>query len=357
MDSIRLLWQHRNLLFFVGGFLFDCLTLTRIDSFFDLALQLTYLSLLTILLIFQYRDFRGVWQPRTRLKRFWPYNVEALHFIYGALLSAYVVLYFKSTSGVRPFFFLLFIFALMVMNEMPQIRRQGYRLRLGLYALCVSSFLNFFVPILIGRMGAWVFLIAMSLSGAVVWFVASRLAFYEEKPREAKIKLFLPGGVVLSLLVVLYFRGMIPPVPLSVPYHGVFHGVEQKNSTYELRYLKPPFYRFWRKESRPFLFVSGDTMVYFVRVFAPVRFRHKVVVKWEWLNPKTGEFVFADQVPIQVAGGRAEGYRGYVAKSNFEPGEWRVKTETEQGQLISSLRFKAIEQPAEGSRAWRFVRM
>src|SRR5688500_5427154 len=66
---------------FVAGFLFDFLTMQRIDAWLDLAFQLAYLTGLTILLIAHDRR--------------WRYHTEVLHFLYGGLLSAYVVLYFR----------------------------------------------------------------------------------------------------------------------------------------------------------------------------------------------------------------------------------------------------------------------
>src|SRR5438105_253863 len=133
--------RYQNALLFVTGFLFDTVTIRRVDSQLDLAFQLFYLATVTALLLLQYREHHRVWAPGPRVGRVWPYNVEALHFIYGGLLSNYVVIYFKSASGSRPVVFFLFLVVLLFINELPQIRRYGYRLRLGLYAFCVSSFL------------------------------------------------------------------------------------------------------------------------------------------------------------------------------------------------------------------------
>src|SRR5262245_36949264 len=153
-DTLRFIFIHDNAFVFVGGFVFDMLTIQRIDSWTDIAIQFLYLSSLTLLLIYQYREHQQVWTPPARLARVWHFNVEALHFFYGGLLSSYVVLYFKSSTGARSIVFFLVLVILLFMNEMPQVRRVGYRLRLGLYAFCVLSFLNFFFPIIIGRMGA-----------------------------------------------------------------------------------------------------------------------------------------------------------------------------------------------------------
>src|SRR5687767_3815055 len=117
---------------FVFGFLFDFLTMQRIDAWLDLAFQLAYLTGLTVLLIFHERK--------------WRYHTEVLHFLYGGLLSAYVVLYFRSSTFARPLVFLVLLVGVMFVNEVPFVRRAGHRLRLGVYALCVLSFLTYFIP-------------------------------------------------------------------------------------------------------------------------------------------------------------------------------------------------------------------
>ena len=112
--------------------------------------------------------------------RGWRYNVEALHFLYGGLLSAYVVLYFRSSTGARPALFLALLVGVMGLNEVPRIRRAGYTLRLGLYGFCVLSFLTYFIPIVLGRIDGWVFLLSLLSSAAVVWQVTRWLACLAE---------------------------------------------------------------------------------------------------------------------------------------------------------------------------------
>ena len=349
--------RYHNVVLFAAGFLFDLLTIRRIDAWTDLAIQLVYLAALTTLLTFQHREARGQWKPPARIARAWAYNVEVLHFFYGGLLSAYVVLYLKSSTRARPLVFFALLVALMFLNEMPEVRRAGYRLRLGLYAFCVISFLNYFVPILIGRMGGWVFLLALAASAGVVWLVADRLTAKEAEAerKTARAHLFTPALAVCVLIGVLYVLHLIPPVPLSVQFQGIYHDVTREDDgSFVLTYEKPPLYLFWRRESRPFLMRPGDRVHYFVRVFAPTRFQHEVFARWEREGEKGG-WQTRDRIRLPIVGGRAQGFRAFAVKSNFEPGHWRVIAETDDGRAMASLSFTVEADATATERAWRTV--
>ena len=258
----------------MAGFLFDFVTMQRIDAWVDLAFQLGYLAGLTGLLVWQHREATGRWTPKGLTERWWRYNREALHFLYGGLLSAYLVLYVRSSTIARPAVFLVLLVGLMVLNEVPRIRGAGYRLRLGLYRFCVLSFLIYFIPIVLGRIEAWVFLLSLLSAAALVWLVAGWLARPGTDRRAERKRLFAPAAGVLLLIGVLYVLRLIPPVPLSVQFQGIYHDVRRDDGGYTLVYQEPPVWALWRRDSRPFERRAGDRLYYFARVFAPSGFRH-----------------------------------------------------------------------------------
>jgi hypothetical protein len=205
-------------------------------------------------------------------------------------------------------------------------------------------------------MGDSIFLLAIAVTAAIVLAIAGWLASCEPDRSEARLRLFAPAAAVLAAIVLLYFGRSIPPVPLSLTRQGIYHDVRREGGDYFLRAHRPRRLP-WRKESRPFLARPGDRMVYFVSVFAPRRFEHRVNIRWERWDPSSRSYVTTDLVPIDVVGGRDLGFRGYAVKSRFDPGPWRVGTETEDGRSIGRLRFDVLADAGQGERSWIEIRM
>jgi hypothetical protein len=349
--------RNKNVLFFISGFVFDVFTLIRIDSVIDLVYQSVYLGLITLILVRQVRFELGLWQPSGWMAKLWHHETEAIHFFYGGLLSAYVIFYFKSTSASRSFLFLLLTLLLLIANEMPQIKEAGSRMRLGLHAFCLVSYLNYLIPVLAGRMGWWTFALAVILSAVCSFYLVRHLARLLPEPRRAGFTLGWPPAVVLLLVVTFYTQKWIPPVPLSMQYGGIYHEIQKEGDQYRLIYPRPPWFRFWRHESRPYLARPGDSIYCFFRVFAPRRFTHQIYMRWSEQNPRSGKWMIADRIALPIYGGRGEGYRGYGVKSNYEPGHWRVDIETEDGRMIGAVSFNVAQDLDLAPREWKERRM
>ncbi|MFH2201531.1 MAG: DUF2914 domain-containing protein [Elusimicrobiota bacterium] len=351
----RLAAYHQNVLFFMGGFFFDAFTLDRIDAWLDLALQGGYIAVLTVMILLQQRAALGRWRPQGYVARAWVYNVEALHFLFGGLLSAYVIFYTRSGVNVRTFLFFAAAGALLVYNELPESRRWGLSLRLALYTFCVASFQIYFVPVIVGRMGDAIFCLSILLTAVLVGLLLGLLACWEDEMRATFQRLAVPAALTLVAITVFYFMRWIPPVPLEMKFAGIYHKVEHAGKDYVLTYERGPWYAFLRRQDRPFYARKGDRIYCFVRVFAPTRFTHKISLHWLSYDSAQG-WISRDRIPLPIRGGRAEGYRGYAYKEKFQPGRWRVQVETEDGRVLGELPFAVAAARGAGRRRWKTVK-
>jgi hypothetical protein len=332
----------------VGGFVFDSLTMVRIDSLMDLSLQLGYLAFITFFLVAQARLVQGRWQPAGWIGKIWMYETELIHFCYGGLLSGYVVFYFKSSSFSRSFVFLALIALIMILNEMPQVKKLGHRMRLGLYAFCVASYLNYLLPVVIGRMGLWIFMLALGLASLISFYVVKAVARFSENPKSYLRQLCISPFIILLVVFALYILKLIPPVPLSLKHLGIYRSVERVGDRYKLLSRKPSWFSFWKTDDHIFFSRPGDNLISFVSVFAPRRFSHQIFVRWSQWNENSKKWVTSDRVRVTVAGGRDQGFRGFVKKENYLPGLWQVEVETEDERVLGSETF-TIQPDAETS--------
>jgi hypothetical protein len=152
-------------------------------------------------------------------------------------------------------------------------------------------------------------------------------------------------GIVLVSFLGLYMVRLIPPVPLSLPFIGVYHTVERVPEGFKLGHEKP-WWRFWQNGDQEFHAHRGDKVYVFFRIFSPTHFSDQVLVRWYWKDNKLG-WTLQDSIPIKIVGGRGEGFRGYGIKSNYQPGEWKVQVETADEREIGRVYFSLDIAPDE----------
>jgi hypothetical protein len=138
----------------------------------------------------------------------------------------------------------------------------------------------------------------------------------------------------------MYFAHAIPPVPLAVQYMGIYHGIAKKDGAYELSYTRPRW-QFWQHGDQTFLARPGDMIYCFARVFSPARFNDRLQVRWLYWTEKKG-WEAQDAIPLNIVGGREEGYRGVTQKSHFAPGDWRVQVETMDDREVGRIQFTVV---------------
>lgn len=331
--------------FFVAGFLFDIITLSRIDDALSIIQQLIYLIAITTILRFKTMQDGGVWAPSARVEKFWLFHNEALHFLLGSLLSLYTIFFFVSSSLSTSFVFMFIMFAVLVANELPVFQKQGLMLKYGLFALCLFSFFCYLVPVAMGFIGIAPFLIAILVGLIVIGTQVYNYQKIENLSIDVRKTVVAPALAVSATLILLYAVKLLPPIPLSIQYIGIYHQIERikvanpqglEKTEYVLKYERP-FWKFWQNGAQTFVAYTNDRVFCFVRIFSPANFQDKVYFHWLKMGAKGWET--QDRIPNSISGGRDEGYRGYAMKSNFEPGEWRVQVETEDGREIGRIHF------------------
>ena len=349
--------------FFVSGVLYDTLTLTRIDRLQDNLILLFYLVALGFLVVLTGRLVVAVVEPAALepqgssfarvLIKARPYYPMAMQFLLGGLFSAYAVFYSRSATLTGTGVFLGLLVLLLMANEFLRDRLLNVRLLVALFALASFSFFTFFLPVMVGTIGTWVFLLGAALSVGVTLLVVQLI--YQRNPDRSKKKVVSVGGpaiALIGLLIGFYFFNWIPPVPLSMKFGGMYREVQKQDDRFVLSFDRE-WYQVWKRSQNPF---PADEPVYcFTAVFAPVALNTTVYHHW-FFRPSDGTpFIHADRIPIKIAGGREGGYRAYTFKQRLDPGDWRVDVETEDGRVVGQVSVVVAEQGETGAISRTFL--
>ncbi|CBV41641.1 DUF5924 family protein [Halomonas elongata] len=93
----------------------------------------------------------------------------------------------------------------------------------------------------------------------------------------------------------------------------------------------------------------GDHGLYaYTAIHAPRGLREEIVHEWR----HGGELI--DRIPLEIQGGREQGYRAWTHKRNFpehSAGRWRIDVMTASGQRIGVLRFRVAADTAAATLA------
>ncbi len=348
MDKVQAFRSRHEMaeiaLFFFLGFVYDVLTLSRIDDTLTIVQQFVYLAMLAGLLLLEQRYVEGVEPPRA-LSKVWRFREDAVHFLFGSLMSSFTLFFFKSASGLTAFAFLVVMFVLMVANELPRFRALGPVMRVGLYSLCVTAYFSYVLPVLFGVMGFWMFLLAVVLGSASLVGLMYVIRRWTPDLEALKWRVGAPGLGVQGVLLLLYVLKVLPPVPVAVQYSGIYHDVKGVKSTHGREYLlshERKWWKFWQHGDQDFLAREGDKVWYFFSVFAPKGFeQYKLRVRWYYDHPEKGWTEHGTGTSLSIANaGNEWGFRSYAYASNPKPGDWMAVLETDDGHEINRMSFE-----------------
>lgn len=330
---------HLEIAFFVGGFLFDILFMADPDDTFSITQQAVYLLLIATLIHYEMLFRLHKWRPQNLFQKIWSYRDFALHFLLGSLLSVYSLFYIKSASILSSFIFLGLLVSVILINELSFVKSAKVSLKVGFYAVCLFSFFSVIYPIVLGFVG-WTPFILSGLSTALALTAQFKLLQrLNIDNRVLQKSLLAPCAAVLGVFVLFYSLGWIPPVPLSVKAQGVYHNIEKQNGKFILSYEKT--LKFWQDSDKTFKAAPGDKLYFYAQIYSPARISDQIILHWHLKN-KNGDWITTDKVPLNIQGGRKEGFRGYAIKANYQAGEWMVRVETSIGSEISRYYFEVI---------------
>ncbi len=338
LNPIRQRWLP--IIFFVLGFVFDAFILRRPDELVIIVHQAIYLLLSAGLVAIELVEQQEEVPPPRLLTRVWRFREPVLHFLMGTLLNAYTIFFFKSASALTSFVFIAVLVGILIINEFKHFGRLQTQFHVGILSLCLICFLANLAPLLWGFIGYLPFISANVV--AVLLMLGYRSLMRRRlttKPEILRTHILWPYLAVQTVFVVLYLARVLPPVPLSASYIGIFHNVQKiDGGGYQLTYTRPDNF-FWQNGDESFLARPGDSIYCFVRIFAPSRFKDELQIRWFYDDPKLG-WQASDAIALPIVGGRDEGFRGYTRKNNYQPGRWRVQVETKDNREIGRITFR-----------------
>ncbi len=336
----RFVRHHWLTVAFILGFVLDNLTLNRVDQLFDNIVLLTYVILAMVSILALYAGTAERYGERTNhfLRTKAPLLMQ---YAFGGLLSGMLIFYGRSGSFVDSWPFFLMILGVIYGNETIKDRAGRMVYNLVIFFVGLSSYVVLVIPVILGKMGPWIFVGSGVVSLAIMYLfcrVVERVV--PNFMRLQKRSLVFIIGLIYVTLNVLYFTNIIPPIPLSLKHVGIYHSVVRQDSgIYALAYEKPKWWEWYRNSDGTFHYATGEDVYCYASVFAPARLATNIYHRWEYYDEIKDSWVEHSRIAYTIQGGRGDGYRGYTQISNYREGEWRCTVETERGQIIGKETF------------------
>jgi MFS family permease len=272
--------------------------------------------------------------------------VSVAQFALGCLLSGFCVFYIRSAAIGASWPFLLCMAGIFIGNE--YLRRYHARLVFSalLFFFSLYSYAILLVPVVIARIGTVPFLISGAIAVVLFFFYLQSLAVLgHDRYRVARMQIAAGMIGITALVNAFYFVKILPPLPLVLSDAGVYHSIQRAGRDYQVTTEdEPPR---WRALFGTFAVehIQPDDKLYlYSAIFAPFRLTTGIMHRWEWRDPKNGNWVPQQTVRFTIHGGREDGYRAYSSKSAPRPGQWRVNIATIDGRAIGRVRFSVETQ-------------
>ena len=355
MEALSKVWawiqkneRHISTVVFVGGTTADVIKLTGVSIGFAVQLLGAYTALAIAATLAEHYLFIHEATEGKLLRGLRVFLAFVAEFMIGCLLSGILIFYSRDAALTASWPFILLLLAVFFGNEIFHRYRERLAWRCTLLFFTIYAYVVFTLPTLLHYIGPYTFLESTAATILIYALFLIALAWLGWKRFKVSLKEIIGGSVfVLALVVVSYFTGIIPPLPLALRDVGVYHSithttdamgdslysVQAEGSTdpwWDFMHLIPPTVH---------VTPTDASLSVYSAVFAPIALTTAVVHRWEWYDTKTHAWITLAQIAFPIDGGRNGGYRGYSTLSNLVPGKYRVLIELISGQVIGDLDF------------------
>ncbi|HLI92310.1 MAG TPA: DUF2914 domain-containing protein, partial [Puia sp.] len=318
----------------IGGFIFDAVTLRRVDMFWENFWVVAHLFIVgACIILVDRQDLEIGAEANPEKTHFWLVNV--MQFFFGGILSTYLVFYFRSGALSTSWPFLLLLVLAFWANE--SFKREYVRLsfQIVLFYLSLFAFTIYLVPVLVHAIGPWIFVVS-GLASLVLMagFLALLNYFTHYKFSKSKKVIILSIGLTFLAVNGLYALNIIPPIPLSLKDAGVYHAIEKDPQGDYVVYSEKRGWFSFLDLFEDFHASSTDNVYVYSAIFSPPLLDIKIVHHYEYYDAKNERWIDEGKITLPVLGGRESGFRTYSMRSGLMDGKWRVNVETENGQVI-----------------------
>ncbi len=207
----------------IGGFVFDALVLKQVGAFWDNFWVLGHIVIIAVLMVIIHAVESDVGAEADPHKlHFWLVNI--LQFVFGGLLSVFLVFYFRSSDISVSWPFLLILVLAFWANE--SLKRRFVRMTFQISLFFLSLFLCsiFLVPVIVHQIGDNIFLLSglVSLVAIIIFLFILRYA-HRQKFKQSRDSIFASIAIIFVAMNIMYFTNIIPPIPLSLKDSGIYH--------------------------------------------------------------------------------------------------------------------------------------
>lgn len=332
----------------IGGFVFDAITLTRVDEFWENFWVLGHLIIVTscALMINLIENTSGRDEEDPARLHFWLVNI--MQFFFGGIFSTFLVFYFRSGTLIADWPFLALLAVAFISNE--RLKRHYARLafQIALLFLSYYAFAIYVLPIIFHQISTPVFILSGVASLLVIGLFILTLRKFSRERFVGRAKWWSRGAIAAIFIGVnlLYFFNLIPPLPLSLKTAGIYQSFvvnSPGNYTAQTESHSWLDYFAW---SQTVHIAPGTPLYAYTAIFSPTSLSTQIVHDWEYYDPTAngdaGAWVARGRVSLAVSGGADGGYRTFSEMPNPTAGAWQVDVETPRGQLIGQLRFNVV---------------